>query len=44
MKNKEVIEAEKTLSQLFKKLKGEDYRKYEFMKVPEFDICYDPLF
>jgi len=41
--NTEVIEAGKTLKAVLKKLKGRDYRELEFMKVPEFGICYAPI-
>jgi len=42
--NSKVIEADKTLKQLFKKLKGKDIREYEFMKVPDFRMSYAPFF
>ena len=41
--NSKVIEAAKTLKQLFKKLKGEDVREFEFMKVPDFSKSYAPF-
>ena len=40
--NKKVIEAGKSLKQLFEKLKGKDYREFEFMKVPDFRMSYAP--
>jgi hypothetical protein len=40
--NNKVIESGKTLNQLFKKLKGKDPRKFEFMKVPNFGLSYAP--
>jgi len=42
--NMEVVGAGKTLKQLFKKLAGRDHRNFEFMKVPDFDLGYAPLF
>lgn len=39
-----VIAAEKTLTKLFEKLAEKDHRKFEFLKVPEFDMCYAPTF
>jgi len=42
--NEKVIESGKTLNQLLKKLKGKDYKEFEFMKVPEFGVCYAPSF
>lgn len=41
--NNKVIEASKTLKELFKKLNKKDFREFEFMKVPEFDVCYAPV-
>lgn len=41
--NTEVIAASKTLKELFAKLNQKDHRKFEFMKVPEFNICYAPF-
>lgn len=40
--NSKVVEAGKTLEALIEKLGGNDYRNYEFMKVPEFGVCYAP--
>jgi len=37
-----VIGSAKTLEELFNKLGEEDYRKFEFMKVPAFNVCYAP--
>lgn len=42
--NAKVIEAAKTLRELFNKLKGKDPRELEFMKVPNFSISYAPFF
>lgn len=42
--NNKVIEADKTLKRLFKKLKGKDVREFEFMKVPNFSMSYAPFF
>ena len=42
--NMEVVEAAKTLERLFQKLSKRDYRNFEFMKVPEFGMCYAPFF
>ncbi|MGB2763261.1 MAG: DUF5678 domain-containing protein [Candidatus Aminicenantaceae bacterium] len=42
--NEKVIESGKTLNQLLKKLKGKDHKEFEFMKVPEFGVCYAPSF
>ena len=40
--NSIVFESGKTLDILLKKLKGKNYRNFEFMKVPEFGVCYAP--
>lgn len=40
--NTQVIRAAKTLKVLLDQLGREDHRKFEFMKVPEFDKCYAP--
>lgn len=40
--NTKVIEAGNTLEILLTKLKGKDVEQLEFMKVPEFGICYAP--
>jgi len=42
--NEKVIESGKTLEQLLKKISGKDHREFEFMKVPEFGVCYAPSF
>lgn len=42
--NEKVIDSGSTLEQLLKKLGGKDLREFEFMKVPEFGICYAPFF
>ncbi len=42
--NSDVVEASKTLAALLKKLSGRDFKEFEFMKVPEFGICYAPSF
>jgi len=42
--NTVVIEAGKTLGTLLKKLKGKNFQELEFMKVPEFGVCYAPAF
>ena len=41
--NKKIIEADKTLEKLFKKLDGLDHRDFEFMKVPKFGVRFAPF-
>jgi len=42
MDNSKVIESGSTLDDLLRKLKGKDTRDLEFLKVPNFQMCYAP--
>ena len=42
MDNSKVIESGSTLDDLLRKLKGKDTRNLEFLKVPNFQMCYAP--
>jgi hypothetical protein len=42
MDNSKVIESGTSLDDLLKKLKGKDKRDLEFLKVPDFQMCYAP--
>ena len=41
--NRKVMGAARTLTELLKEFKDKDIRKYELMKVPDFNFCYAPF-